>query len=58
LNRALKVLERNVDHIDVALEYAGPSSRYLASMFQQGPWGDIYSCAIILSITCETDEGI
>ena len=57
LNRALLVLEKNVDHIDVALEYAGPSSRYLASMFQQGPWGDIYSCAIILSVTCEVDEG-
>ena len=56
LHRALVVLSQNVQHLDQALEYAGPSSRYFASVFTQGPWGDIYTCAIILSETCENDE--
>ena len=56
LHRALVVLSQNVQHLDQALEYAGPSSRYFGSVFTQGPWGDIYTCAIILSETCENDE--
>ena len=56
LHRALVVLESNVEHLDQALEYAGPSSRYFASIFTQGRWGDIYSCALIFSGTCENDE--
>jgi phospholipid/cholesterol/gamma-HCH transport system substrate-binding protein len=56
LHRALVVLERNVEHLDQALEYAGPSSRYFGSIFTQGRWGDIYSCAIIGTGTCEADE--
>ena len=56
LHRALVVLESNVQHIDQALEYAGPSTRYFASIFTQGRWGDIYSCALIFSATCENDE--
>lgn len=56
LHRALVVLERNVEHLDVAFEYAGPSSRYFASIFTQGRWGDIYNCAFILTQTCENDE--
>jgi hypothetical protein len=53
LHRALLVLDKNVKNLDIALEYAGPSSRYLGGVFQQGRWGDIYSCALILSATCE-----
>ena len=53
LHNALVVLDRNVEHLDVALEYAGPSSRYFASIFTQGRWGDIYSCGLILSTSCE-----
>jgi phospholipid/cholesterol/gamma-HCH transport system substrate-binding protein len=56
LHRALVVLERNVEHLDQALEYAGPSSRYFGSIFTQGRWGDIYSCAIIGTGSCEFDE--
>ena len=56
LDRALGVLERNVEHLDVALEYAGPSSRYFAKVFTQGRWGDIYDCVVILTETCEQDE--
>ena len=56
LHRALVVLSQNVQHIDQALEYVGPSSRYFGSIFTQGPWGDIYSCALILSASCENDE--
>lgn len=56
LHRALVVLDRNVKHLDQALEYAGPSSRYFGSIFTQGRWGDIYSCALVLSATCENDE--
>ncbi|HWC15173.1 MAG TPA: MCE family protein [Actinomycetota bacterium] len=53
LHRALVVLEANVEHLDVAMEYAGPSARYFGSIFQQGRWGDIYSCGLVLSPTCE-----
>jgi phospholipid/cholesterol/gamma-HCH transport system substrate-binding protein len=53
LHKALVVLDRNVKHIDMALEYAGPSSRYFGSIWQQGRWGDIYSCAVLLSESCE-----
>ena len=56
LHRALVVLDENVEHLDQALEYAGPSSRYFGSIFTQGRWGDIYSCALILSASCENDE--
>jgi phospholipid/cholesterol/gamma-HCH transport system substrate-binding protein len=52
LHNALVVLDRNVKHLDVALKYAGASSRYFAKIFTQGRWGDIFSCAIILSATC------
>ena len=53
LHKALLVLERNVEHVDMALEYAGPSSRYFGSIWMQGRWGDIYSCAIVLAGSCE-----
>ncbi len=56
LHGALVVLERNVEHLDVAFAYAGPSTRYFASIFTQGRWGDIYTCAFILTQTCENDE--
>ena len=56
LHRALIVLEQNVQHLDQALEYMGPSVRYFGSIFMQGRWGDIYSCALILEGTCENDE--
>lgn len=56
LHRALVVLDKNVKHLDQALEYAGPSSRYFGSIFTQGQWGDIYSCALVLAATCENDE--
>jgi phospholipid/cholesterol/gamma-HCH transport system substrate-binding protein len=57
LDRALNVLARNVKDLDVAFEYAGASSRYFAKVFTQGRWGDIYDCAIILTESCEQDEG-
>lgn len=56
LDRALGVLARNSAHLDVALEYAGPSSRYFAKVFSQGRWGDIYDCVVILTESCEQDE--
>lgn len=56
LHNALVVLERNVEHLDVAFEYAGDSTRYFAHIWQQGRWGDIYTCALVLSQTCENDE--
>jgi phospholipid/cholesterol/gamma-HCH transport system substrate-binding protein len=56
LHRALVVLAQNVQHLDQALEYAGPSSRYFGSIFTQGRWGDIYSCALVLAASCENDE--
>ena len=56
LHSALVVLERNVEHLDQALEYAGPSLRYFGSIFTQGRWGDIYTCALIFSNSCENDE--
>jgi phospholipid/cholesterol/gamma-HCH transport system substrate-binding protein len=56
LHNALVVLERNVKHLDVAFQYAGDSSRYFAAIWQQGRWGDIYSCALVLSQSCENDE--
>ena len=56
LHRALVVLDKNVRHLDQALEYAGPSSRYFGSIFTQGQWGDIYSCALVLAASCENDE--
>ena len=55
LHKALVVLERNVEHIDTALEYAGPSSRYFGSIWTQGRWGDIYNCATIMSGTCNDE---
>ena len=57
LDRALGVLAKNVNHLDVAFEYSGPSSRYFANVFRHGPWGDIYDCVIIFPETCEQDEG-
>ena len=56
LHDALVVLERNVEHLDVAFQYAGDSSRYFARIWTQGRWGDIYSCALVLSQSCEEDE--
>jgi hypothetical protein len=53
LHQALVVLDRNVAHLDMALEYAGPSSRYFGSIVQQGRWADIYSCGLILAAGCE-----
>lgn len=53
LHNALVVLEKNVDDIDVALAYAGASSKYFAKIFTNGRWGDIFSCALVLSATCE-----
>lgn len=52
LHKALVVLERNVEHLDMALEYAGPSTRYFGSIWTQGRWGDIFSCAVLLSGSC------
>lgn len=52
LHKALVVLDRNVAHLDVAFEYAGPSSRYFGSIFQQGRWGDIFSCGLIIAPAC------
>lgn len=56
LDRALKVLDRNVQHLDVALSYMGSSSRYFANVFRQGPWGDLYTCVLIVTLMCEQDE--
>lgn len=56
LHDALGVLERNIEHIDMAFEYMGSSSRYFANVFRQGPWGDLYTCVLIVSATCEQDE--
>lgn len=56
LDRALGVLERNVEHIDMALEYAGPSSRYFGNITRQGRWADIFSCVLVVSAGCENDE--
>lgn len=53
LHNALVILNKNVEHLDVALKYAGASSRYFAKIFTQGRWGDIFSCALILSVTCD-----
>jgi phospholipid/cholesterol/gamma-HCH transport system substrate-binding protein len=53
LHNALVVLDRNVKHLDVALKYAGASSRYFAKIFTQGRWGDIFSCALVLTATCQ-----
>ena len=52
LHKALVVLDRNVEHLDVALEYAGPSSRYFGSVFSQGRWGDIFNCAPLITQGC------
>ncbi|HVF52522.1 MAG TPA: MCE family protein [Actinomycetota bacterium] len=56
LHRALLVLDRNIEHIDVALEYAGRSSRYFGSILQQGPWADIFTCVTVVTAGCEQDE--
>lgn len=53
LHNALVVLNNNVKDIDIALAYAGSSSKYFAKIFTNGRWGDIYSCALVLSATCE-----
>ncbi|MDQ3963794.1 MAG: MCE family protein [Actinomycetota bacterium] len=55
LHRALVVLDRNVEHLDVAFEYAGASSRYFGGIFQQGRWGDVAPCSIFAS-SCAGDE--
>ena len=52
LHKALVVLDRNVEHLDVALEFAGPSSRYFGSVFSQGRWGDIFNCAPLITQGC------
>lgn len=56
LHRALVVLEKNVKHLDVALEYVGPSSRYFGSTVTQGRWVDIYVCALVMTTPCEAGE--
>jgi phospholipid/cholesterol/gamma-HCH transport system substrate-binding protein len=56
LHRALIVLERNVEHLDVALRFSGPSLRYFGSLFTQGRWSDIFTCALVLSGSCEEDS--
>jgi phospholipid/cholesterol/gamma-HCH transport system substrate-binding protein len=53
LHGALVVLERNVKHLDMAFEFAGPSTRYFGSVFTQGRWGDIFPCALIFSSECQ-----
>ena len=53
LHNALVVLDNNIEDLDVALEYAGPSSRYFGSIWQQGRWADIINCALIASDLCE-----
>lgn len=53
LHDALVVLDRNVKDIDIALAYAGASSKYFAKIFTNGRWGDIFSCALVLSATCD-----
>jgi phospholipid/cholesterol/gamma-HCH transport system substrate-binding protein len=53
LDAALRVLEGNIKDLDIALKYAGPSSKYFARNFTQGRWGDIFNCALIASDTCE-----
>lgn len=53
LHRALLVLDRNIEHLDMALEFAGPSSRYFGSVLTQGRWADIFNCALILTGGCE-----
>lgn len=55
LHRALVVLDRNVEHLDVAFEYAGASSRYFGGIFQQGRWGDVAPCTIFAN-SCAGDE--
>ncbi|MFN2593260.1 MAG: MCE family protein, partial [Actinomycetota bacterium] len=57
LHNALVVLNNNVSNLDVAFEWAGPSSRYFGSIFQHGRWGDIFSCALVISKTCEPKAG-
>jgi phospholipid/cholesterol/gamma-HCH transport system substrate-binding protein len=52
LHNALVVLDRNVEHLDVAFEYSGPSSRYFGSIFTHGRWGDIFTCGLIISPSC------
>lgn len=54
LHNALKVLDRNVAHLEVAWEYSGPSSRYFANIFRQGRWGDVSPC-LIFSLQCAGD---
>ncbi|HJR45187.1 MAG TPA: MlaD family protein [Actinomycetota bacterium] len=56
LHSALVVLERNVEHINFALEYSGPSSRYFGSIFTQGRWADIFNCATIFAEGCGEEE--
>lgn len=56
LDSALRVLEGNIGELDIALKYAGPSSKYFARNFTQGRWGDIFTCVIIVDETCEVDE--
>ncbi|MDQ4145233.1 MAG: MCE family protein [Actinomycetota bacterium] len=56
LDNVLGVLARNSAHLDVAFEYAGPSTRYFGKVFQQGRWGDVYDCAVIHVGGCNQDE--
>ena len=56
LDSALTVLEGNIEDIDMALKYAGPSSKYFARNFTQGRWGDIYTCVVVVPSSCELDE--
>ena len=56
LDGALRVLEGNIRDIDIALKWAGPSSKYFARNFTQGRWGDIYTCVLVIPESCEVDE--
>lgn len=56
LHKALVVVDRNLEHVDAAFQYAGPSARYFARVEQQGRWVDIFTCALVLTTQCEQDE--
>ena len=55
LDSALRVLEGNIEDLDMALKWAGPSSKYFARNFTQGRWGDIFTCALVIPESCKSD---
>ncbi len=56
LHKALVVLDKNVEHLDVAFQYAGDSSKYFGQILQQGRWADIFTCVTVVTAGCEQDE--